>query len=392
MEMAMQTIRLQLERARVCATGATSVKTTNGGPRTDNPDSTNRVDPRHRRDPPLALGHWIRVSRMVVAALAAATLVSACGGGGGNAQPAAPPAPIALPSLAMIRADVGSRAEYGTAADPMQLGTCLFNPPQIWQQALCADPPIGRVWPQANYYSTAPDGVPYWTLVVNNEPAFEVGPCTTGMPNRSRFVNDGPFSLRHDAQSITLRIEHAPEDNCRKTPYLAINNFESRTLAGKYGDGMHFAFTATAEASGNAKHLQYYHLFVRLVDAHGNPKFAWLNLLAPPGFSATTFNWNWPVAHSVHEPGAFIREITIPMYNAVSITPLPALVPGTTQAFDLDLDAIVKAIFPEDAVATTKIMGVEIAIEHDLDWSAPPPFGTISTALTLSGVRAYRAN
>jgi hypothetical protein len=47
---------------------------------------------------------------------------------------------------------------------------------------------------------------------------------------------------------------------------------------------------------------------------------------------------------------------TLPMYNAASGSPLPAWVPGITQAFGVDLDAIVKAIFPDDALATTKIM------------------------------------
>jgi hypothetical protein len=257
---------------------------------------------------------------------------------------------------------------------------------------LCPEPPAGIIWPNANYYSTAAAGNAHWTLAVNNEPTFEVSPCTTGIPNRSRPVNEGPFTLRHDAQSINVRIENTPDDNCRKIPYLAINSFESRALTGNYGDGMHFAFTITSRASGSEKHLHFYHFFVRLTDMHGNPKFAWLYLYAPPGVGESITTWNWPIAYSVHEPGAFIRAITIPQYNAVSDKPLPNLVPGTTQPFDLDLDRIVEALFPDDAVASTRIHGIEIAVEHDFDWDARPPLGTISTEMTLADVRAYRSN
>ena len=297
---------------------------------------------------------------------------------------------MSLPSLAAIRSDMGNRPGYGTAIDPMRFESCLFDPVVDWQQHVCANPPTGIVWPEANYYSTAQPGMPYWTLAVNNEPAFEVGPCTTGVPNRSQGINAKTFSLRHDPRSITLKIENTPDDNCQKIPYLAINNFDSGLLAGNYGDRLHLAFTLTTNASISDKHYHFFHFFVYLIDARGNRKFAWLYLYAPPGSGASSLNWNWPVAYSVHEPGAAIRALPVPLYNAVSEVAIPTITLTAMEDYDLDLDRVVRTLFPEDAIATTRILGIELAVEHDFKWDEPPPLGTIKTQMTLTNLRAYR--
>lgn len=343
----------------------------------------------HYRSAPLTVREKIVRINSTLLGLAFTSVVS-CGGGDSETQPTPNRVPISLPSLAAIKSDMGERPNYGTAMDPMQYGSCLLFPVVGWQQEVCANPPIGMVWPEANYYSTAQPGIPYWTLAANNEPAFEVGPCTTGVPNRSRAINGKTFLLRHDQQSITLKIENTPDDNCQKIPYLAINNFDSRTLTGNYGDQLHVAFTLTTNASNNAKHYHFFHFFVYLTDAHGNKKYAWLDLYAPPESSESSINWNWPVAYSVYEPGAAIRALTVPLHNAISDMAIPTITLAATQDYDLDLDRIVKAVFPADAVATTKLLGIEISVEHDFKWDEAPPLGTIFTEMTLSNMRAYR--
>jgi len=133
-----------------------------------------------------------------------------------------------------------------------------------------------------------------------------------------------------------------------------------------------------------------FHFFVYLIDARGNRKFAWLYLYAPPGSGASSLNWNWPVAYSVHEPGAAIRALPVPLYNAVSEVAIPTITLTAMEDYDLDLDRVVKALFPEDAIATTRILGIELAVEHDFKWDEPPPLGTIKTQMTLTNLRAYR--
>ena len=80
----------------------------------------------------------------------------------------------------------------------------------------------------------------------------------------------------------------------------------------------------------------------------------------------------------------------MPLYNAVSEVAIPTITLATTQDYDIDLDRVVRALFPEDAIATTQILGIEVAVEHDFKWDEAPPLGTITTEMTLSNLRAYR--
>jgi hypothetical protein len=330
---------------------------------------------------------------------AAVVILSGCGGGGGGSldvrtEPEPTPAPTGykLPSLAHVRSDYGDHPDYGTAAEPLVVTACTILPAVEWQAALCAKPPnIFTIWPQGNYYSTAVPGSTYWTLSANNEAAFD-NACNNGVANKSREINKDLFFVTPGEGKLTLRTEFAPTANCGKSPYLAISNIESGTLTGHYGERIHMKFTIDADFSLDPAHIYMYHFFIMIADAHGNRKMSWIYLGAPEKNQACKINWNWPVLYSYYYPGAEIMFWPIQQYNAASGKNLPRITGKGRYEYDVDLDDVIKQLNPEMAVTTTRILGIEFAIEQNFDWAvnaSPPP---IFQEMTLSNLSAYKGN
>lgn len=326
----------------------------------------------------------------------AVVIASLLGCGGGNTDRTATSVSLTVPSPAHIKSDYSSRPYAGTLADPIILGPCLF--PTGTADWGC-NIPTGQAmtWPQANYYNTARSGETFWTLSINNEPVYVPDGCNTGAPNRSEAVNAKHFFLTHDANHIKLRIQQTTTNNCQKIPYMAVSTFESRTVAGNYGDGILVEFDANIDYSLDTKHLHFYHFYVLLEDAHGNRKMAWVYLNDPGRGSQDdhdSLNWSWRPEGSILYPGAQIEFWKVGYYNANKAADTGSIVPITSPGlyhFNFSLDELIKNIQPSYAVASTKILGVEISIEQDFWWSqTPDPNVQMFMEMDISNVKAYK--
>lgn len=340
----------------------------------------------------------MRYYKAILAAALVLTVTGCSGGGGGSSDgstevikvPDSPQTGYKLPSLAHVQSDYSGHPDYGTAADPLVLTGCTINPPIWWQASLCAAPPNGMTWPQGNHYSTAVPGSTYWTLSATNEDAFDSS-CNNGMANKNREINKDLFFVTPGEGKITLRTEFAPTANCGKTPYLAISNIESGTLTGYYGDRIHAKFTIDANFSVDPTHIHLYHFFIMLADPAGNRKMSWLHLGCPDQYQPLKINWNWPVMYSYYYPGAEITFWPIHKYNSEFGKTLPCITAKGRYEYDIDFDDVIKNLNPEMAVTTTRILGVEFAIEQNFAWpaSGPPP-PPIFQEMTLSNLTAYQ--
>lgn len=326
--------------------------------------------------------------------IAALWLLTGCGGGGDSQdeinQIATPRKNIALPSLAHVQSDYSGHPDYGTATDPLIFTGCSINPPVGWQAELCANPPNGIIWPQANYYSTAIPGTPSWTLSANNEYAFDTA-CNTGPANRSREINKELFFVTPAADKITLRSEFAFGGNCGKIPYLGISTIESGALTGRYGDRIQVKFSIDADFSADPTHFHYFHFFILLADPAGKRKMSWLYLGSHDLTPADRVNWNWPVQNSYYYPGAEITFWPILKYNVAAARNLPRITAKGHYDYTIDFDEVIKTLNPEMATASTRILGMEFAIEQSFDYNAPQPSqAPIFEEITLSNISASK--
>jgi hypothetical protein len=297
---------------------------------------------------------------------------------------------IHLPPLSNIKSDYSQHPDYGTASDPMQWGGCTILPPVAWQEPICStDPNI--IWPQSNYYSTADEN--YWTVSVNNEPAFNSDEVNTGISNRSKKINDGTFTLQHNESMARLRIDMTSENNRQRIPYFALNNTESKTFVGNYGDKMQVVFKLDVDFSQHEKHLHFFHFFLVLEDEQQNIHWAWLYLGHPPTTTKVDINWNWPVKHSIYYPGSKITFWPVQDYvdasNKSITAPSKIVYPGTYN-YNFDVDNIIKTLTPHLANEKVKIKGFEISIENEYNWPAGGPFEPMFTEMTISDLYACK--
>jgi hypothetical protein len=325
--------------------------------------------------------------------LALSTLVG-CGGGGNYSTPAPPsvPTPIILPSLASLTSDMAGRPNYGTVLDRLVFLGCTLFPIVNWQIDICSNSPA-PTYSNSNYFNTAELGEKFWSVVANNENAWDIN-CNTGPPDRSKEINKETFFITNNSDHAKLRMEMSSVNNCQKIPYLAISSVVSNTLATTYGKNIHIKFDINADMTEDLLHIHFYHFFITTIDNTGKQAFAWLYLGSPAtkNKSPIVFNWNWPIKESYYYPGAKIFMVSLEDYNVASNKQLIPIVKPGQYHYDLDLDDIIRIITPEMANNTTKIIGVEFAIEQQYDFQTAIPnpiFTPMYTEMDIYNINVY---
>lgn len=298
--------------------------------------------------------------------VAAAMLISACSSGINE---------VPIPELTSLQSDYPDRPLYGTAADPLELSNCALLPYVSWQTEVCDGRPLNTIWPQSNFYRTGQ--APYWTILANNEGAFSLY-CNSGPPAKSNEINGDMFQITHpNAESITLKVQQ--DERCITSPYLAITN--TGLISELYGSGIIVNFTVDADFSVEANQWNFYHFYI--IFTNKEQKYIVVVYLRDPANAITPIeiNWNWPIKDSIYNPNSVMRFVTLP-----SITKIEK--PGTYK-YKVNIDEVIKTVYPELANDQTKIIGFEFAVEQT--WRRLP-VGSESfyTQMTLSNLSIYK--
>lgn len=341
---------------------------------------------------------------------------------------------IALPFLNLLKSDYPGRSNAGTSSDPIYAGTNLYPGdtasrnwyPELYDQVFGLPMPqdlsgLGYGyparsvnWPQSNFYDSTGGAGAFWYLMLNNEPVLDTSGTNTGPPDKSQGVNSNSFQVSATSSSLTLRVQQDwTSPYIGEIPFLSLQSLGTNNFVGRYGDGMRFKFTLTANCSQG---LGNYWIAIYLrndnLTAHDRRRGIFIclgNTTAESwnGDPNISLKWPWRVHGSVYHPGFHFKFQTRSWYNsnklnanAPTIPAIPDSAVNVTNNYELWIDDIINTVANAAgrnlgfANSNTEILGIEFAVEQGWNSSVGPNprpgSGQHFTQATLTNVQAFR--